>query len=163
MNKLKNIIKEETKNEIYNDRLKQTIVETGKTVSLLPRVIKNAFSKVELWCLNKEFMVEEFKLELEKKLETKKAENIVDANPRIFIPSAQAISYSWDENEIKQLYINLMVSDMDINTKNQVHPSFIEVIKQMDYIDVKLFTLLYNEDILPVCELSEKFVSLDLC
>jgi len=150
------IIPNEIKKEIYNDGFQSTLTETGKAVSLFPRVIKNAFSKVEMWCLNKEFIVEEFKIELEKKLENKKSENIVDANPRIFIPAAQSISYSWDEKEIKELYLNLIASDMDGNTKGSVHPSFTEVIKQMDTIDVKLFTTIYESVILPVYELTRK-------
>jgi len=153
---VKEMIPNEIKKEIYQDGIKPTLIETGKTASLFPRVIKNAFSKVEMWCLNREFMVEEFKIELERKLETKKVENIVDANPRIFIPAAQAISYSWDEKEIKELYINLMASDMDCDTKKQVHPSFTEVIKQMDTIDVQVFTLLYKSIVLPVYGLSKK-------
>ena len=69
MNELKEIaelIPEETKKEIYEDGIKPTMVETGKTLSLIPRVIKNAFSKIEMWCLNKEFMVKEFEIELQK-------------------------------------------------------------------------------------------------
>lgn len=153
---VKEKIPNEMKKEIYQDGIKPTLIETGKAVSLFPRVIKNAFSKVEMWCLNREFIVEEFKIELQEKLETRRNENIVDANPRIFIPAAQAISYSWDEKEIKELYINLMVSDMDCDTKKMVHPSFTEVIKQMDTIDVKVFTLLYKSVILPVYRLDKK-------
>lgn len=156
MKEKKELISNEIKKEIYEDGFKPALTETGKTLSFLPRVIKNAFAKVEKWCLNQEFMVEEFKTELERKLENKKLENIVDANPRIFIPAAQAISYSWDEKEIKELYLNLMASDMDCDTKNKIHPSFVAVIKQMDTTDVKLFTMLYKDIVLPVYQLSRK-------
>lgn len=159
MNELKEIIEtipEETQKEIYKDIAKPTLIETGKTLSLFPRVVKNALSKVEMWCINREFAVEEFKIELEKKLKAKREEDVVDADPRIFIPSAQALSYSWDQKEIKRLYINLMASDMDKNTKNQVHPSFTEIIKQMDAIDVKLFTTIYENIIFPVCAINTK-------
>lgn len=153
---MKKIIEKDELMEVYRDGLKSTIKETGKVTSLFPRTIKNALSKVEMWCLNKEFIVEDFKLDLEKKLEEKQVEEIVDADPRIFIPSLQALSYSFDEEEIKKLYINLMSSDMDKNSKRKVHPSFSLVIQQMDVLDVKLFTMLYSSRILPVCELSEK-------
>jgi len=158
MNELKElaeIIPEETKKEIYKDAFKPTMQETGKTVSLLPRVVKNALAKIEMWCINREFMVKEFELELQKKLESKKEENIVDADPSIFVPSAQAISYTWDKEEIKQLYLNLMASDMDKTTKDNVHPSFVELIKQMDSIDVKIFTKLYQRSIYPIYSLSK--------
>ena len=147
MNELKEIselIPEETKKEIYKDGVKPTMIEAGKTLSLVPRVVKNALAKVEMWCINREFMVKEFELELQKKLEEHKAENIVDADPSIFIPSAQAISYNWDKEDIKQLYLNLMASDMDKTKKSNVHPSFSEVIKQMDSTDVKIFTKIYR-------------------
>ena len=159
MNELKSLsemIPEETKKEIYEDALKPSMQETGKTISILPRVVKNALAKVEMWCINREFMVKEFELELQKKLESKKEENIVDADPSIFVPSAQAISYTWDKEEIRQLYLNLMASDMDKTTKYNIHPSFVELIKQMDSVDVKIFTKLYQRSIYPVYSLSKK-------
>ena len=63
MNEVKeiiNIIPEDTKKEIYQDGVKLAMVETGKTLSLVPRVVKNAIAKVEMWCINREFMVKEF-------------------------------------------------------------------------------------------------------
>ena len=108
MNELKEIselIPEETKKEIYKDGVKPTMIEAGKTLSLVPRVVKNALAKVEMWCINREFMVKEFELELQKKLEEHKAENIVDADPSIFIPSAQAISYNWDKEDLSLIHI----------------------------------------------------------
>ena len=153
MNELKEIvdmIPEDTKKEIYQDGVKPAMVETGKTLSLVPRVVKNALAKVEMWCINKEFMVKEFEQELQRKLESKNAENIVDADPNIFIPSAQAISYNWEKEDIKQLYLNLMASDMDITKKENVHPSFSEIIKQMDSNDVKIFTKIYSKIVIPL-------------
>ncbi len=150
------LIPEDTKKEIYEDGIKPTMVETGKTLSLIPRVVKSALAKVEMWCINREFMVKEFEQELQAKLEKHKSENIVDADPSIFIPSAQAISYNWEKEDIKQLYLNLMASDMDKTKKSSVHPSFSEVIKQMDTIDVKIFTKIYNEKIIPLCVLKRK-------
>lgn len=144
------MIPEDTKKEIYQDGVKPAMVETGKTLSLVPRVVKNALAKVEMWCINREFMVKEFEQELQRKLESKNAENIVDADPSIFIPSAQAISYNWEKEDIKQLYLNLMASDMDITKKENVHPSFSEVIKQMDSNDVKIFTKIYSKIVIPL-------------
>ena len=151
-----NIIPEETKKYIYNDGLKPTVSEVGKTLSLVPRVVNGALAKVEMWCMNREFMVDSLKIELEAKLANKKQENIVEASPRTFIPAAQAVSYSWEEEDIRKLYVNLMVADMDASTKNSIHPGFVEIIKQMSTIDVKLFTMLYKNEILPVYKIQRK-------
>lgn len=156
LEKIADMIPEDTKKEIYQDGFKPAVVEAGKTVSLIPRVVKNALAKVEMWCINKEFMVKEFEQELQKKLESKNSENIVDADPAIFIPSVQAISYNWEKEDIRRLYLNLMTSDMDITTKDNVHPSFSEVIKQMDQNDVRIFTKIYNKIVQPLYILKKK-------
>ncbi len=117
---------------------------------LVPRVVKNVLAKAEMWCINRESIVKEFEQELQRKLEIKNAENIVDADPSIFIQSAQAISYNWGKEDIKQLYLNLMASDMDIAKKENVHPSFSEVIKQMDSNDFKIFTKIYSKIVIPL-------------
>lgn len=151
-----NMIPEETKKDIYNDGLKPSVREVGKTASLALRVVNAALAKVEMWCMNREFMVDSLKIELEEKLANIKQENIVEASPRTFIPAAQAISYSWEEEDIRKLYVNLMVADMDASTKNNIHPGFVEIIKQMSTIDVKLFTMLYKNRILPVYKIKKK-------
>lgn len=159
MNEVKDIIEiipEETRKEIYSDGIKPAIIETGKAISLIPRTVKNLFSKVEMWNLNREYMVEELKIELENKLMTKKAENIVEADLRIFVPVVQALGYSWEKEEIKSLYINLMSADMDSSTKDKVHPGFTEIIKQMDSTDVKTFTKIYEKNIIPLYILKQK-------
>lgn len=45
---------------------------------------------------------------------------------------------------------------MDKTKKSNVHPSFSEVIKQMDSTDVKIFTRIYGKNIIPLCGLKLK-------
>ena len=147
------IIPDNTKEEIYKDVLKPTVVEAGKGLALIPRIVNGCLANVEMWCMNREFMVKKLKVELERRLEEIDQDNVVNANSRIFVSSAQAISSCWDEESIRNMYLNLMVADMNANTKEQVHPGFIEIIRQMDTLDVKLFTMIYSMDILPICNI----------
>ena len=45
---------------------------------------------------------------------------------------------------------------MDRLTKESVHPSFSEVIKQMDSLDVRIFTKIYRKNVLPIYKLEQK-------
>lgn len=148
-------IPEKTKEEIYKDGFKPIVSETGKGIAIIPRILNGCLANVEMWCMNREFMVKKLKVELEKKLEEIEEENIVNANSRIFISSAQAIVGCWDEKDIRNLYLNLMVADMNINTKEQVHPGFVEIIRQMDSLDARLFTMIYSREILPICNIKK--------
>ena len=159
MNEFKEIvdvIPDNTKDNIYKDGIKPVLIEIGKFASLLPRCAKNALAGVEMWCINREFMVKELEQELQKKLESKDEKNIVEADPSIFIPAVQAVSYNWNKEDIRQLYLNLMASDMDITKKEIVHPSFSDVIKQMDTTDVKIFTKIYEKRTIPIYVLKKK-------
>lgn len=49
-----------------------------------------------------------------------------------------------------------MASDMDKTKKSNVHPSFSEVIKQMDSTDVKIFTKIYNKQVIPLYVLKKR-------
>lgn len=74
MNEFKEIvdvIPDNTKDNIYKDGIKPVLIEIGKFASLLPRCAKNALAGVEMWCINREFMVKELEQELQKKLESK--------------------------------------------------------------------------------------------
>lgn len=50
----------------------------------------------------------------------------------------QAISYSMSNDELRDLYAELLSKAMNTDTKASVHPSFVEIIKQMSPLDAKI-------------------------
>lgn len=59
----------ETVKEIYEDGIKETVKQTGKTLSLIPRFINAALSGFEQWILNREYTVKRTEKLLEYKLQ----------------------------------------------------------------------------------------------
>lgn len=93
--------------EIYDDGLKPTVQEGGKLIARIPRAINAALSGCDIWILNKEYNIEEIKKLLAKKLENVPIEKIVPPEPYIAVPALQAISYSMNNEELRELYANL--------------------------------------------------------
>lgn len=69
-------------------------------------------------------------------------EKITDANPRIAVPSVQALTYSMGEEHIREMFANLLSADMNIDLKAGAHPAFVENIKQMTSADAKVLNAL---------------------
>lgn len=124
---------------LYEDALQPTVQEVGKFVSRVPRAINAAFSGLDKWILNKEYAIDETKKLLAKKLEHVGEDKIVTPEPYVAVPAIQAISYSMNSKELRNLYANLLAKAMNSDTKDLVHPSFVEIIKQMSPTDSIIF------------------------
>lgn len=140
--------------EIYEDGLQPTVQEVGKLVARVPRAINAALSQFDLWILNREYNIEETKKLLAKKLENISIEKIVPPEPYVAVPALQAISYSMDNNELRNLYANLLSKAMNIDTKDLVHPCFTDIIKQMSPLDARVLQSIMVNSVTPIIHIS---------
>lgn len=67
------------------------------------------------------------------------AEKIVPPNPRVAAPAMQALVYSMEDGFIRELFANLIASDMNADRKGSAHPAFVEIIKEMTTNDARVF------------------------
>ena len=145
-------------NNIYNDGLKDSVTETSKVVSLVPRAINAALSGLRIWILKKEFNVKETEKLLEEKLANVSEEKIIHPDPYVAVPAFQAISYSMDREELRNMYANLLSKAMNEDTKKDVHPAFTEIIKQMSPIDAQILKKFFNSKSIPLIDVIDKHI-----
>lgn len=124
--------------EVYEDAGQQAISEVGKIIARIPRAINAAFSGVDIWITKKEYNIEVVKKSLADKLKNVDPEKIVEPEPYVAIPALQAISYSKSSAELYNLYSNLLAKAAYSDTKNMVHPSFVDLIRNMSPLDAKI-------------------------
>lgn len=141
---------------LYEDALQPTVQEVGKFAARIPRAINAAFSGLDKWILNKEYAIDETKKLLAQKLENVDPEKIVEPEPYVAVPAIQAISYSMNSEELRNLYANLLAKAMNSDTKDLVHPSFVEIIKQMSPIDSIVFKIIMEREPNPLIDLIYK-------
>lgn len=58
-------------------------------------------------------------------------EGIVEPDIHIVGPALMALSFCANEDELREMFANLLADSMKSDTKDKVHPSFIEIIKQL--------------------------------
>lgn len=143
-------------NEIFDKVLDPIVSPTSQTLGLIPRAIHAAFIPLEKWVLNKEYNLAETQALLEQKLRNVAPEKIVPPEPYVAVPAMQALSYSVNNADLCDMYASLLAKAMHDQTKEKVHPSFVESIKQMSPIDAQLFKEIGKFSVLPLVQLHEK-------
>ena len=134
----------QTAGKTYDDLAHPTAHATGQIVSFIPRTIKVWLGKWEKWILNGEYAIRETEKLLEEKLKRIPEDKIVEPEPYVAVPAIQQLSYSLDSEELRELYANLLASSMNSDKKNDVHPAFVDIIKQLTPSEAKLLSCIYG-------------------
>lgn len=139
--------------EVYDDGLKTVTKESGKILALIPQTINAALAPLRQWIAQKEYNVAETEKLLAQKLEKVEYEKIISPESYVAVPAIQAIAYSMNSEELRNLYANLLAKSMYIETKELVHPSFVEIIKQISPLDALIFKKIMEREINPMVNL----------
>lgn len=148
-------MKEEQKeiaSKLYDDLVEPTAKPIGKIFSFLPRTIRLWFSKWETWIINGEKSLELTAQAIRNKTKNISIENLTEPEPYVAVPAIQQLTYSFDSSELREMYANLLVSSMNKETKYFVHPSFVEIIKQLSPDEAKLLKYLASNPVQPLID-----------
>lgn len=122
--------------EVYKDAAKPVLQEVGSVAGRTAKALLTPLRGL-LWGWEKieEFVENEVKLRLDKIPEEKRK----SPEPEIAVPLLQALTYTAQNETLREMYINLLANSMNTDKNNIVHPSFVEIIKQMNSLDAKVF------------------------
>ena len=121
----------------------QTISQTDGALSALV----GWFNNVILYPVKKanitfRYKLENFEADLREKMASIPPDKICEPNLMIAGPTLEALRYCYDEEKLRNMYINLLASSVNSDRVKNAHPSFVEVIRQMDPLDAQLFEML---------------------
>lgn len=144
--------------DVYSDVLQPAAKQTGKLLEKLPRAINAALSELDIWISKRENNIDKTKKLLEHELENQNPEKIVSPDPYVAVPAIQAISYSIDSDELRSMYAKLLSKSMHVDYQQQVHPSFVDIIKNMSPLDCLVFKTIMEDEtknVFPFYEVQE--------
>ena len=122
--------------EVYKDLAQPATKVVGEIAG---RSVKALLSPVRglLWGWEK---IEQIVTDgLEKRFEKIPEERRKSPDPELAVPLMQALSYTAQNETLREMYLNLLANSMDAAKEKHVHPSFVELIKQMNSLDAKVF------------------------
>lgn len=71
-------------------------------------------------------------------------------------PALEALKYTGHEEELREMYANLLVTSLNVETAKKAHPSFVEVIKQLEPKEARLIKHLSERLNYPsICEFED--------
>lgn len=129
-------------NDIYQDLAAPSVKVVGELAAYIPRVVRILLQPFQLWINEREKRFEEIVQLMSKKLKDTPSENIKAPESYIAIPVFQAISYSLDNEVLKDAFANLLAASMIVNSNAFVHPAYVEVLKQMTPDEAKILSVL---------------------
>lgn len=136
----------------YDDIVHPSAHSVGNTLSLLPRTVGVWLGKWEKWIINGEESIKLTAQAVQNKISEIPVEKLSEPEPYVMVPAIQQLSYCYDSKELREMYANLLVSSMNIDTKYNVHPSFVEIIKQLTPDEAKLLKKLSTNDNHPLID-----------
>jgi mRNA-degrading endonuclease RelE of RelBE toxin-antitoxin system len=130
--------------EVYKDALSPVVKPIGEILGFLPRSLKLALSGWEKWLINGEESLRLTAEAIKEKVKQIPEDKLVEPEPYVAIPAIQQISYCQNSEELRDLYANLLIASMNADKKWQVHPSFVDIVKQLNPDEARIIKSIPN-------------------
>lgn len=82
--------------------------------------------------------VEQLKHDILQNVSTIPPENVQEPSIKVLGPAIEASRYYIEEKELRDMFAKLIASSLDDRKNNELHSSFVEIIKQLDVLDAKI-------------------------
>jgi len=125
---------------IYQDAVQPAAKELGKSLETMAKAVNVALAPVSGLVWGYDQLRGFVNTKLAEKFENVEESDIVSPPPNIAGPALESLRYTGAIEELQELYANLLASSMDMNTSENVHPSFVDIIKQLTPDEAKILT-----------------------
>lgn len=144
---LKSAIIESSK-EIAKEAYNDTVHPTAKNVGGFFGTLSGFFNHVVMYPLKKlnieyEQKAIAFERKTKQKYENIPIENRVEPELHIVGPAMESLKYNIMQDDLAELFSNLLVSDMDSRTQKLCSPNLVKIIEQMSPNDARMFKQIY--------------------
>lgn len=137
--------------------IEQTSKALPKTVNELDGALSSVlglFNNIVLYPIKKanlkmKYNLDKFQEDMEEKLKDIPKENIKEPSIRLTTSVLENLRYSYDDEEIRDMYENLLAGSMDSRKSNKSHISYSETIKNIDTLDATIFNSIFRNNQFP--------------
>lgn len=135
--------------EIAKDAYSDTVHPAAQNLGEIFGTITGFFNHVVMYPLklinNKyELKAKEFRERLENDYKNIPEQNVAEPDLHIVGPALESLKYNIMDDDLANMFANLLISNMDTDTKGLCTPAFIRIIEQMSPNDAKVFKAIYE-------------------
>jgi Abortive infection alpha len=130
---------------VYEDALQPAAREIGAALQTVAKSVHIALAPVSVLVWGYDQIREFVNSKVAERLRHVPPERIVSPKPHVAVPVIEALRYTGSEPLLSDMYANLLASAMDKSTARGVHPSFVEIIRQLTPDEAKLVSLFVRD------------------
>ncbi|MBU5612176.1 DUF4393 domain-containing protein [Geomonas azotofigens] len=136
--------------EIYKDAVKPAAKQIGKGLETVAKTINIALAPLSglVWGYDK--IREHLEASLAEKLYNKQESEIISPAPNIAGPLLESLRYTGYDEDLRELFTNLLASSMDIDKLRYAHPAFVDIIKQLTADEAKILKYISDLSSYPI-------------
>ena len=138
---------------IYPDAIQPVAKETGKALETVGKAVNVALLPIKglVWGADK---IEAFvKTKVTAKLKNTPEENIQSPDLTVAGPALESLRYTGHNESLSDLYANLLATSMDSRTAEIAHPSFVEIIRNMNSDEARVIKYLIENNNQPIIDI----------
>lgn len=135
---------------VYEDLIQPASKELSKGMLTLAKTVNMALAPLSAMVWGYEKIRDNLIPSLKEKLKNVPEENIITPQPEIAVPAIEALRYTGHNEELREMFSNLLANAMDISTESNAHPAFVEIIKQISSDEAKIIKSLANNPHIPI-------------
>lgn len=118
------------KGKLYDDLVHPLAHQTGKSLEVIGLLVNKLLSPIRNYAISGKENTDKLEKEIVNKLKDEDSNNIITPPTHVAVPALIANSYT-DADSLRELYASLIAKSMIKQTKDDVHPAFVEIIKQL--------------------------------
>ena len=130
----------ELSGKFYDDIAHKSLIQIGDMSESLMKLVFLPFKCLGMTVDELEMKYKSF---IEKTINKVPQNKLVEPDPIIAKQILDNVKFVFSENILVEMFSNLLASDMNIDSKNIVHPSFVEILSQMNSLDAQIILYMH--------------------
>lgn len=135
---------------VYQDVVQPAAQQIGKSLETVAKTVNIALVPIKMLVWGYEQIEGYVTKRVSEKLKNVPPENIITPAPQIAGPAIEALRYTGHEENLRELYANLLATAMDKETALNAHPGYVDIIKNLTPDEALILTIFINTDRIPL-------------
>jgi len=134
---------------IYDDALQPAAKQIGKSLETITKAVNIALAPIKGLVWGYERIEGWVSRRLAEKLRNVDDSNIVTPLPQVAGPAIEALRYVGHDDNLRELYANLIAAAMDKDTVSKAHPGYVEILKNLCSDEALLLKIYVDKTSIP--------------
>lgn len=129
----------------------------AKRLAIKQGILYKLYSPLAKWAgTSKGYFENDFAKDMSEKIADIPDDHLSSPKPSVAMPAMEALGFSLDEPELKDMFLNLLATATDGRVQDQAHPSFAHIIQQLSAAEAGLLRKLLPGALRPIAHIHKR-------